>query len=146
MRFASSNAHQVRAMTLKYLPRALQCLASLGWASAGVAKTLFPAPAVVGGVAVAVPLVIMVGLLEIGIAAAWWLPSVRKHAAFVGMVAASVFAISIIGGVVTPETCACFGSLQVSKSRHLMALGLLIVISALHILSSNEDSHVGNVH
>ena len=109
----------------------LRCGASLGWLAAGVAKIAMPAPAEVAGLPISSGAIAAFGVLEVGLAVAWWVPALQNSVTIVSLVAASAFAACMILGVLTPETCSCFGKLQVSRNRHLLVLGILIVTSAM---------------
>ena len=112
----------------------LRAVASLAWAIAGISKLVAPASAKVADVEIGVPVTLLIGALEIGLASAWWIPLSRRGVAHLSLWLASLFAILMITGLVDPKTCACFGRLQVEKARHLVVLATMIVVSAAMIL------------
>ncbi len=130
-------------MQMRCLRIPLQCVASLIWALAGVSKIVTPAPALVAGFALGPGFVVAFGLLEILIASFMWVPALRRGAAFVSMLAASLFAAAMLAGVVAPETCACFGALKLAKARHLMVVSLMVVVSAAAVLIDRHSDSQG---
>ncbi len=106
-------------------------LASASWAAAAIAKIAFPAAARIGGLTVPPSFVVGFGCAKFLLAVAWWVPHLRRVAAISGLLAVVGFFLAMEAGWITPEFCACFGRLQISKARHVLALGLLAIFNSL---------------
>lgn len=116
------------------------CLcASSAWLIAGIAKVTMPAPAEVSGISISSQAVLAFGIIEISAAVAWLLNPRKPIAATVSLLTASSFAVGILVGLVTPETCACFGSLKLSVQKHLLAIGFIIVSSAMPLVLHDRE-------
>jgi uncharacterized membrane protein len=116
-------------------------LASLGWGMSGLAKVLLPKQAVFAGLTVPTIAVIGAGLCEVVLACAWCLTKLRRAAALTSLVLSGIFGLGILVGLVDPDTCACFGKLQASRSRHLLIVGILTILSSLALISHQERIH-----
>lgn len=112
--------------------------ASVTWFAAGAAKLVFPAAAKIGDASVPSWAVAIIGIVELLLAAAWWIPRLRYFAAIVGLLAVIAFFLAMSSGVLQPEDCGCFGRLQLSRSRHYFALGILAASSSLGILADTR--------
>ncbi len=71
--------------------------------------------------------------------AAWWIPRVRRLGALTGLILVMAFAIAMINGLVSPETCACFAEGKVSEARHKFVMGLLAILGALGLLLEERE-------
>lgn len=125
-------------MKMAHLQLGLRTVASLAWGLTGLAKLWSPVAASVAGFEIGVPLMVLVGFLELGVAVAWWSTRYRCWVPNLSLWMASSFALALISGLVDTGSCACFGSMQVEKSRHLMVLATMIMASGTFILIDNK--------
>lgn len=121
-------------------------LASAAWLLAGLAKIIFPSEARIGSAILSEEWVLGIGAYELLLAAAWWIPRLRRFGALTGLATVLIFATAMLAGWVSPETCGCFGELKVSEARHKFALGLLAILGSLGLLLEDPQELPDETH
>lgn len=120
------------------LSRAAAVTASVIWAVAGISKILTFAQGRVGSLLVAPEVMAIVGLAELTLAVGWWIPPLKRPFGLVGVALGVVFGMMIVLGLLHSESCGCFGSLRVSRARHLLVVGVLVISGSLGLIHHDD--------
>lgn len=118
----------------RYIAAMVVRIAASGvWVAVGFAKFLAPSSATIGGHALPAYVLTAVGAVEIMLGMGWWIARVRTMACVASLFLACLFAVLVATGVVVPESCGCFGRMQMSMARHLLVVGVLLIIGSLSL-------------
>lgn len=134
MSYGTGNLLNLMRVPWPTLSRLFAAVASSGWALAGILKILAFARGRVGVLAVPAEAMAAVGAMELVLAIGWWIPRLKRPLGLAGVVLAIAFGVLILLGLLDAESCGCFGSLRVSRARHLLVIGVLVASGSLAMI------------
>lgn len=120
----------------------LRALTSAAWMTAGYLNIAEPSQAILGRVVISESPMAILGILQLILGGLFWAPRHRATAAVTGIAFTAFATTALVTGITYPAHCGCFGAMELSESRHKLALAMLASLSAGELLCDQSEAPI----